>query len=195
MRFVSSRQNPVVRTFRELRERPDRDGARLLLDGAHLVRDARTAAIAFDVVAVATSRLNGGTEEGGLAQELERDGVDVIAVSDAVLAAISPVRSPSGIVAIIQRSPVSPSQIYTRTDAFILAASDVQDPGNVGALLRTAEAAGVTGVVVCGRSASPFSAKAVRGSMGGALRLPVVGPLDEATTLENMRAAGVRDRK
>ena len=66
-------------------------------------------------------------------------------------------------------------------DAFILAAVDVQEPGNVGALLRAAEAGGVTGAFVCGASANPFSWKALRGSMGSVLRLPIVGRHDDAS--------------
>ena len=62
----------------------------------------------------------------------------------------------------------------------VVAAVDVQDPGNVGAIVRAAEACGATGVVCCGTSADPFGWKALRGSMGSALRLPVASgvPVD-----------------
>ena len=62
-------------------------------------------------------------------------------------------------------------------NGFVLIAVDVQDPGNLGSLIRAGEAGGVTGVLVCGASASPFSWKAVRGSMGSILRLPVAAGL------------------
>jgi TrmH family RNA methyltransferase len=52
-------------------------------------------------------------------------------------------------------------------------ACDVQDPGNVGAIVRVAEAAGGTGLIAAGRCADPFGPKALRGSMGSALRLPI----------------------
>jgi TrmH family RNA methyltransferase len=55
----------------------------------------------------------------------------------------------------------------------VVAAVDVQDPGNVGAIVRVAEAGGATGVVVAGASADPFGWKALRGSMGSALRMPI----------------------
>ena len=87
---------------------------------------------------------------------------------------MSPVRTPSGIVAIARRTPATaPPTSARHADAFVLAAVDVQDPGNLGSLLRAAEAGGVTGAFVCGASANPFSWKALRGSMGSALRLPV----------------------
>ena len=99
MKTIASRQHALVRAFRELAGEPDSAGARLLLDGVHQVREARDAGIAFEAIAVAASRLHAATEEGDLARTLEHDGTEVYSVNDQVLAAVSPVRSPSGIVA------------------------------------------------------------------------------------------------
>ena len=192
MRSISSRHNPIVGTFRALADEPDRAGARLLLDGAHLVRDARSAGMTFEVVAVAASRLASQTEEGLLARTLVDEGIDVVEASESTFDALSPVKSPSGIVAIVGRTAVTPAEICSRPDAFVLAAIDVQEPGNVGALLRAAEAGGVTGAFVCGASASPFSWKALRGSMGSVLRLPVVGGMTTHQVLTCMRKSGLR---
>jgi TrmH family RNA methyltransferase len=68
---------------------------------------------------------------------------------------------------------------------------DVQDPGNVGAIARTAEAAGATGLVLCGASADPFGWKALRGSMGSLLRLPVAGGVAWPDAVGAARAAGI----
>src|SRR5215203_3042062 len=70
LRTISSRQNPLVRSFRELADNPDPTGERVLLDGVHLVRDAEQSGALFEVVAVAASRLDGDTEEGTLARDL-----------------------------------------------------------------------------------------------------------------------------
>jgi TrmH family RNA methyltransferase len=127
-----------------------------------------------------------------LAQRLEREGIDVVEASDAVFDALSPVRTPSGIVAIAGRKGATTTEICAPPDAFILAAIDVQEPGNVGALLRAAEAGGVTGAFVCGVSASPFSWKALRGSMGSVLRLPTVAGMTAHQVMTVMRKSGVR---
>ena len=192
MKVVTSRQNAIVRAFREAAESTDASGGRLLLDGAHLVRDARAAGATFEAVAVAASSLETASEEGRLAQELARGNVEVVAASDRVFDALSPVRSPSGIVAIARRTPVAPADVCGAGPCLVLAAVDVQDPGNVGSILRAAEAGGVTGAFVCGRSANPFSWKALRGSMGSSLRLPVVGGMTTAAVLDCMSAAGLR---
>ena len=127
-----------------------------------------------------------------LARTLESSGVTVFTVSDSVFGAMSPVRSPSGIVAIARRTPADVSAICATADGLTLVAVDVQDPGNLGGLIRAAEAGGVTGVVVAGMSAHPFSWKALRGSMGSALRLPVASASNMADVVTAMRAAGVR---
>ena len=91
-----SRQNPIVAAFRTLADQPDPTGTRLLLDGAHLVNDARSSGLQFETVAVAASRLTSQTEEGLLAQRLEREGIDVIEASDAVFDVIEPGEEPVG---------------------------------------------------------------------------------------------------
>jgi len=196
MRILSGRQNQTVRLFRTLATDADVSGARLLLDGAHLVEEARTAGLSFEVAAVASSRLAGDTEEGRLALALERDGVEVLMAPDQLFAVLSPVKTPSGIVAIASRTPVTAAGICGDPHALVLVAVDVQDPGNLGAVLRAAEAGGVTGALVCGSagrgSANPFSWKALRGSMGSVLRLPVAAGLDVTAALDILDSAGAR---
>ena len=192
MRSISSRQNPLVRAFRDLAGDPDPTGERVLLDGVHLVQDARRAGALFEVVVVATSRLRESTSEGELADALERDGVDVVAADDKVFASLSPVKTPSGIAAIARRKITAPPIICGHVNAFVVTAVDVQDPGNVGSLLRAAEAGGATGAFVCGASANPFSWKALRGSMGSAMRLPVVPGMTVDAVITCMADAGLR---
>ena len=192
MRSITSRHNPVVARFRALAEEADPTGARLLLDGVHLVRDAQESGHSFEIAAISSSRLAAGSEESEVAQTLQASGVDVVSAPDDVLGAMSPVRTPSGIVAIASRVPSSASEVCGVQQALVLVAIDVQDPGNVGALMRTAEAGGMTGMFVSGTSANPFSWKAVRGSMGSALRLPVVGGMTTASVMTCLKSGGIR---
>jgi TrmH family RNA methyltransferase len=176
-----------VRAYRDLARVGDVAGVRLLLDGAHLVREAHAAALHLESVVVAVSRLASHSEERALAESLERSGVDVVAASDQVFAAISPVRTPSGIVAIAHRHPTTADAILEQARLFALVIDDVQDPGNVGSLIRVAEAGGVTGVIITGDSANPFSWKAVRGSMGSMLRLPVARGASLDSVMQDIR--------
>jgi RNA methyltransferase, TrmH family len=192
MKAITSRQNPTVRVFRELADTPDSAGTRILLDGVHLVRDAHAAGATFEAVAVDASRLTSRTEEAELARALEHDGVEVLSASTSAIAAMSPVTSPSGIVAIARRQAVAVEELFARPRAFLLAAVDVQDPGNLGSLVRAAEAGGVSGVIVCGMSANPFSWKSLRGSMGSALRLPIASGSRVDEVMTQAKASGAR---
>jgi TrmH family RNA methyltransferase len=192
MKVISSRQNSIVQAYRELAQEPDSAGVRLLLDGAHLVREARDAALRFESVVVAASRLDQETEERIIAESLEHAGVDVVAASDRVFEAISPVRTPSGIVAIAHHHSTTADAILEQARLFALVVVDVQDPGNLGSLMRVAEAGGVTGVIVAGESANPFSWKATRGSMGSVLRVPVARSVSIDTVMQEIRKTNTK---
>ena len=192
MRTISSRHNPVVAAFRALAATPDPLGHRVLLDGAHLVGEALDAGLGFEVILVSASRSAAHNEAGRLAREIEQRGLPLVEADERAFDAISPVRSPSGIAAIALRTATEPASLCERPDAFVLVVADVQDPGNVGALLRSAEAGGVTGAFVTGASANPFSWKALRGSMGSALRLPTVTGVAADRIMSEMRQAGMR---
>ena len=167
---ITSRQNPLVARFRTA-ARGDVGGI-MLLDGAHLVADALAANVAFQLAAV-TPASSEQPEIRPLLAALQRDGVEVITVSASVMDAVSPVKTPTGIVALAVVPAAEAGRLYAGLAALIVAAVDVQDPGNLGAIVRVAEAAGASGVVAAGVSANPFGWKALRGSMGSALRLPI----------------------
>jgi TrmH family RNA methyltransferase len=100
------------------------------------------------------------------------------------------VRSPSGAVGIARRTLPSLSDALESSDALVVVAHDVQDPGNVGGIMRTAEAAGATAVIATPSTADPLGWKALRGSMGSALRLPIArGEIGDV--LRALRIAGI----
>ena len=180
---ITSRQNPLVARFRTAAR--GNVGGVMLLDGAHLVADAIAAKVVFHLAAVTPA----SSEEPGirpLLAALQRDGVEVITVSASVMDASSPVKTPSGIVALAECPAADAQRMYAGPAALVVTAVDVQDPGNLGAIVRVAEAAGATGFVAAGVSANPFGWKALRGSMGSALRLPIGS---EVTAEEAINAA------
>ena len=169
-----TRQHSIVKRYRALAASSggnslDRE---LLLDGVHLLAEAHASGLHIDTAAFEHAALN-QPETRVLAERLAAAGTEVLIVSGNVLAAMSPVKTPSGVVGIARHSFVSLRDALGRSPALVMLAHDVQDPGNVGALLRTAEAAGATAFVACGATADPFGWKALRGSMGSALRVPL----------------------
>ena len=190
MRTITSRRNPVVAAFRAA-ERSRRTGRRhLLLDGARLIDDAHRAGWPLQQAVFSSTALErGGGRLAGLARRLESAGVAVNAVSAPVLSAISPVRSPGGAVALAHHRPDRVERAFARA-GLVLAPVGVQDPGNLGALIRAAEAGGAAGVLVTDGSADPFGWRALRGAMGGTFRLPVVDVGPAGAALDAARAHG-----
>jgi TrmH family RNA methyltransferase len=200
MERISSRQNPIVKRFREIARAGGREW--MLLDGEHLLEEALDSGVRIDVAA-----FGNGLPEGRLATlaaRVARAGTTTIAVTDPVLAVMSPVRQSSGVVAIAERRPVTIDQVLERRplgrgpadagrhEPMVLMLSQVQDPGNVGAIIRAAEACGATGVVAGEGTADPFGWKALRGAMGSTFRLPVASGHTLADAVGAARAAGLR---
>jgi len=133
---ITSRQNPLVARFRTA-ARGDVGGV-MLLDGAHLVADAIAANIVFQLAAVTPASI-AEPDIATLAAALARNGVDVITVSASVMDAVSPVKTPSGIVALAERPDPNETRFYGGAEAALVVATiDVQDPGNLGAIVRVA---------------------------------------------------------
>ncbi len=186
---ISSRQNPLVARFKAAAEASD---GSLLLDGAHLVSEALAAGLALECVALDPDRIS-PQERAALTRAVP--AAELVTVSRAVLEAISPVRTPSGVVALAARPTHTLGDLLAGRSRLVLGAVDVQDPGNVGAIVRAAEAGGASGVVCTAHGADPFGWKALRGAMGSAFRLPVtrVPAIDEA--IAAARTAGCAHRR
>jgi len=186
---ITSRQNSIVARYRAVAH-GDVEGL-LLLDGAHLVHDALAAGVAIDHAAIDVD----AAERGDITQlvaALHAKGVETVTATAAVMRAISPVRSPTGIVAIALRPERDIDDFYQGPAPLVVIANDIQDPGNLGAIVRVAEAAGASSVLATGASADPFSWKALRGSMASGLRLPVDRVDDVGRAVAEARTRGCR---
>ena len=181
-----------VKRYRELaRNSPTNGRAReLLLDGPHLLFEARKSGLPIDSAAFEQRALEDPALRV-LADQLVAEGAEVFIVSQKTLESMSPVRSPAGAVGIARRMWSSLADTVESTSAFIVVAHDVQDPGNVGGIIRTAEAAGASAFIATASTADPLGWKALRGSMGSALRLPVVRA-EMADVLPALQAAGIQ---
>lgn len=177
--------------FREAAARQQSGAELVLLEGTHVVLEAMRAGIHVDMLLATLPHLDAGTPER---QELwslaQAATVPVYEASEAVMDAASPVRTPSGIVALARWQPAPMSAIWSPPPALAVALVDVQDPGNAGAVVRAADGLDATGVVMTGSTADPGSWKALRGAMGSTFRLPVArGSAHDA--IDQARAHGV----
>lgn len=189
MERISSRQNPLVRRFRELSSGAPGTTTDVLLDGEHLVREAVASGVQVEVAAVRAD----DPALHALANDIVAEGGRAFEVTAAVLHAMSPVRAPSGIVAIASLPRATLQSVLARQPQLVFLLHGVQDPGNVGAIVRASEACGATGVVAGEGCADPYGWKALRGSMGSSFRVPVAHqvPLADAAGAAKSRSVRV----
>jgi TrmH family RNA methyltransferase len=114
-----------------------------------------------------------------LLRELAAHAVDVERVSDRALSALADTETPQGILAVVEPPQWSLDAITPRAHATVLVLDAVQDPGNVGTLLRTSFALGAAGAILLRGTADPANAKVMRSGMGATFRLPAA-QADEA---------------
>jgi RNA methyltransferase, TrmH family len=187
-------RNPIASnlqsTIRDLQRRKARGRRRLaLVEGVRLVEEALAAGLPFRGALVAPEL--GRTARGtALVAELERHAVPVEQTGVRTLQQLADTDTPQGIVAVVEPRTWTADDLALSAGAVALVIDGVQDPGNVGTLIRTAHALGAAGTVVLRGTADPTSPKALRGAMGATFRHPVVA-LDDAAFVAWARRSGV----
>ncbi len=183
--LITSRRNPVVGRFRALHEsRGRRDQGRVLLEGTHLIEEAARLGLAASELLATPAWIE--AHQALLHQHPAMAAV-LQPVDEAVLAAAATTQHPDGVVLSLDLPrPAAPAR-----PGFVLALEQLQDPGNLGTLMRTALAAGVEALWLAG-GADPWQPKVVRASAGAALTLPLERLAGLALRLQQARAQGVQ---
>jgi RNA methyltransferase, TrmH family len=163
------------RLIRSLGERKNRDAEGLFVaEGVRAVEDL--AASPLDVRLVLVSSSLGDSARGtDLLRALERRSAPLREVDERTLAALAGTEHPQGVLAVaaIPRAGLAGLRVAAEPAA-VLVLDAVQDPGNFGTLVRTAEALGAAGVITLPGTVDPWNAKSVRAAMGSSFRLPIV---------------------
>lgn len=168
---ITSRQNPLVKRFRRVRAGDERP--HVFLEGVRLLEDAINAHAHFESVAF-TPALQSNERGASLLESLQSVQCRGALVSDQVMKVISGTETPQGVAAIVSRPYIELDDLFARGPDLLVIADELQDPGNIGAIIRTAEAIGAGGLITTRYTVDPFSDKSIRASMGSALRLPIV---------------------
>jgi TrmH family RNA methyltransferase len=177
---IRSRQNSLLKRAGAVGSGKEDD--RFLLEGERLIRDALGAGVELEVVLVAE-------DDMGLAGDLAADGVEVRLVETGLLQQVSTLKTSPGSMALGVTPRLGSVREWTPGEGdLLLVVGPVADPGNLGALLRSAEAAGASAVVCLSGGTRPYGSKVLRGSMGSALRLPLFGgaPGETRAALEEL---------
>ena len=158
MTIITSKANSVVKNTKKLHQKKYRKST-YLIEGWHLFEEAVQAGVTIEKI---------------FALESYRDQLaafpQTVWVSEEILRDLADTQTPQGIVAVIQKEEVGLPDLHQGKYLFL---EDVQDPGNVGTMIRTADAAGFTGVIVSDKSADIYSLKTLRSMQGSHFHLPI----------------------
>ena len=169
---ITSRDNSVLRQARAVRDGKIEE--LIFVEGLRLCEEARRSNLEIEAVIVSEELL--GKERAAAAiDEISKVSKRVASVSEKLLESISYTKTPQGIVVLARRPESSEQRVAASpgVNPLIVVLHQINNPVNVGAILRTAEAAGATGVITTRNTSDPFSPKSLRGAMGSAFRLPI----------------------
>ena len=177
---IHSRQNSRVRDLRAaLRAHGTAAGGRIAIEGPHLLQEALRSGLVIESAFLREDRT-------AFARDLPAE-TEVVVLSAAAFDSASTTQNSQGVAAIVEE----PTRRYLpREGDLLLVAAGVQDPGNLGTLIRSAEAFGAAAVLLAENTASPWNSKALRASAGSSFRLPL--PLLTPSLTADLRACGIR---
>jgi TrmH family RNA methyltransferase len=182
--IIRSSAHPLLKRVRAAAH--GRARGEMLLEGDRLVDEALRLGLTPEVVLVDEGRSE-------RIAELERAGRSVRAVRAELLASASALQNAPGCLALVpEPRTLALDELPAQADELLVVAAGIQDPGNLGALARTAEAAGATALLVTAGGCSPWNPKVVRGSMGSILRLPIAVIEPGETPVRALAARGYR---
>ncbi len=187
---IFSRKNPLVKRYRQVRAGGDREG--IFLEGVRLIEDAVRSDIELESVMV-TRDLLGRPSIKRLIDRLTQRRVRCEVTTWEILEYLSDVETPQGIVAIARRKSQDLEHVLEQITGIplLVIVEAWRDPGNLGTLIRSAEALGADAVITTPQTVDPFSPKVIRASMGAALRLPVMERVSLRAALAVMRRRGL----
>lgn len=182
---ITSRDNPLFKRLKKLAEsaRARREARMTLLDGEHLIEAYLNAGGLPQTLIHAASCADEATQSWSVRCAQAKS----VVLIDALFAELSPVASPTGWMA--EAAWLSPQAVGTVP--LVVALEEIQDPGNLGAMLRTAAAAGATQAVLSKGCHDPWSPKALRGGQGAQFVLPVLTNIDLISWLAEFRGLSV----
>ena len=180
---ITSRDNSLLRQVRAVRDGKIEE--LIFVEGLRLCEEAYRSKLEIEAVVVSEELLRKERAAEAINQ-LSKVAKRVASVSEKLLESVSYTKTPQGIIVLAHRPESSEARLAAQVNAnpLLVVLHQINNPVNVGAILRTSEAAGATGVITTRNTSDPFSPKSLRGAMGSAFRLPIWSGIDYAETIE-----------
>jgi len=171
---ITSHSNPKIKAVVDIRRRKSRiENASFIIEGPHLIEMALNADTSIGEVFF--SEAFGRKKEGQkLLKQLSLHTTRIFEVTDGVFHKLAETETPQGIIAVATCSPLSLDQLRVKSNALLVVSDGIQDPGNLGTIIRTADASGADAVIILPGTCDVFMQKTIRATAGSLFNIPIV---------------------
>ena len=184
MQIITSKDNEIIKNVRKLKEKKYRDlNNEYIVEGVKMIKEAILEDAKIKLIVVCEDNANSGAIDKKLLYEIAK--YECIYVSKKVFDLISDVQTPQGMLAVIEKENSEDKIDYTEDVIVVL--DGIQDPGNLGTILRTIDSVGLKQVIVSKETADSYNPKVVRSTMGAIFRVKVIESNNLLDTLKNMK--------
>ena len=174
--IITSKDNEIIKNIKKLKEKKYRLDS-YIVEGIKMVKEAISENQEIALIAI--------REDFKI--DFDIKNIKTVTISNKIFNDISDVKTPQGILAVIKKN--QNNQIETNSD-YILALDSLQDPGNMGTIIRTADSANINQIIINKTTVDPYSPKVIRSTMGAIYRTNIIEVEDLKTTLKEMKSKG-----
>ena len=184
MQVITSKENEMIKNIKKLKEKKYRDEEnKFLVEGIKMVQEAINEDAKISKIVICEDCINDGSIKQELLYEIAKH--DCIYVSKKVFQTITEVTNPQGILAVIEKEN-GEEQISFNEDVIVVL-DGIQDPGNLGTILRTIDSVNLKQVILSEQTADPYNPKVVRSTMGAIYRINMIRSKNIIETLKNIK--------
>lgn len=190
--MITSENNAIVKHVKGLRQKKNREKHRqFMIEGLRILQEAldHGESIEYILYSDSLNKLRGGE---ALLDRLKREKYPLVYLSDKLLEKLADTEQPQGVVAVINQRRHNLGRLLERKDLFLVVLDRIQDPGNLGTIIRTAEGAGAHGVILTKGCVDPYNQKTLRSTMGAIFHLPIFQWQEETIIVDHLGAHGVK---
>ncbi|MEK6657168.1 MAG: RNA methyltransferase [Nitrospirota bacterium] len=176
---ITSKLNPLVKSVHLLKSKRAAESDLFICEGIKLVEEAVNSGSLIRYVFISDKFCKSKTN-GPFIKKIKGLGLDVIHTADSIVDYLSDVVTHQGIIAVVKKGFYQDDKLFDGANGIILLLYKLQDPGNLGTIIRVAEAGGVKGIIITDGTVDPYNPKTVRATMGSIFRMPIA-KIDDAS--------------
>ena len=180
---ISSKNNEIIKNIKKLKDKKYREN-KFIVEGERIVEEAIQENVEISVIVIEETFYN-NIEKQDLIKKAKK--YNTLIVTDKVFLDISDVKTPQGILAVINKNE---NKEIDKNAPYIMALDNLQDPGNIGTIIRTLDSANIKQLIVSKGSVDAYSPKVVRSTMGAIFRVNVIEVENLEETMQNLKKSG-----